>query len=94
MKHKKVVYIGVNLTPNERRDALHGLENAITNVQRDWIVAGNFNAKVFRCSEDRTDSRGRCVMGVVSLFELMVLKTDSTSTFRRPVYKDTIQNIF
>ncbi|XP_035740321.1 uncharacterized protein LOC118449627 [Vespa mandarinia] len=97
VRHNSATYVSVYLTPNDRIDdfqiKLDVLENALREMQGDLIVAGDLNAKALDWGEARPDSRGRRIMEVASRLELSVLNTGSTSTFRRPGYRETIPDV-
>ena len=97
VRHRNTHYISVYLTPNqtteEYKARLDGMEDAIREMQGELLVAGDFNAKAVEWGEGRTDTRGRQILEMASRLELIVLNTGTTSTFRRPGYRETIIDI-
>ena len=97
MKHKQTYYVSVYLTLNqslnEYKAALEGLEDAVRDIQGELVIAGDFNAKAPDWREARSDSRGRLVTDMTSRLDLVVLNQGTTTTFRRPGYRETIIDI-
>ncbi|XP_035737492.1 uncharacterized protein LOC118448395 [Vespa mandarinia] len=62
-------------------------------MQGDFIVAGDLNSKALEWGEARPISRGRRTLEVASRLELSVLNKGSTSSFRRPGYRETIPDV-
>ncbi|XP_046837586.1 uncharacterized protein LOC124432619 [Vespa crabro] len=97
VRHKSATYVSLYLTPSDWIDdfqtKLDDLEDALRERQGDLIVAGDFNAKALEWVVARPDSRGERIMELVSRLQLSVLNTGSTSTFRRPRYRETIPDV-
>ncbi|XP_035742250.1 uncharacterized protein LOC118450547 [Vespa mandarinia] len=97
VRHNSTTYVSVYLTPNDRIDyfqiKLDDLEDELREIHGDLIVAGDLNAKALEWGEARPDYRGRRIMEVASSLVLSVLNTSSTSTFRRPDYRETIPDV-
>ncbi|XP_035737495.1 uncharacterized protein LOC118448397 [Vespa mandarinia] len=97
VRHKSTTYVSVYLTPKDRKDdfqiKLDDLEDALREMQGDFIVAGDLNAEALEWRMARPDSIEKRFTEVASRLELSVLNTGSTSTFRRPGYRETITDV-
>ncbi|XP_057335082.1 uncharacterized protein LOC130673885 [Microplitis mediator] len=86
VKSSDVTYVSCYFTPNERiadfQAKLDGLEDAVREMEGELVVAGDFNA-----------SRGGRLSEMVSRVGLVVLNTCSSTTFRRPGYRETIIDV-
>ena len=97
MRYEQTYYVSVYLTPSqsisEYQTGLEGLEDAVRDIQGELVIAGDFNAKAPDWGEAQSDSRGRLVTNMASRLDLVVLNQGTTTTFRRPGYRETIIDI-
>lgn len=97
VKSKRVTFVSCYFTPNERigdfRQKLQELEDSLRETDGDTIVAGDLNARALEWGMPQPDSRGKLIMEMVARLGLIVLNTGTTSTFRRPGYRETIPDI-
>ncbi|XP_053597652.1 uncharacterized protein LOC128668525 [Microplitis demolitor] len=97
VKSSEVTYVSCYFTPNERiadfQAKLDGLEDAVRDMEGKLVVAGDFNAKALEWGEPWPDSRGGRLLDMVSRVGLVVLNTGSSTTFRRPGYRETIIDV-
>ena len=97
MKYEQTYYVSVYIRPSqsisEYQTALEGLEDAARDIQGELVIAGDFNAKAPYWGEPQSDSRGRLVTDMASGLDLVVLNQCTTTTFRRPGYRETIIDI-
>lgn len=75
------------------RQKLVNMENAISKFNGEIIVAGDFNAKSAEWDADFSDTKGNEVADISARLGLIVLGTESTTTFRRPGYQESILDI-
>ena len=68
-------------------------EDPLREMEGNLIVAGDFNAKAVEWGMDRSDTRGKPDVEMVSILGLVVLNTGTTTTFHRPGYSETIFDI-
>ena len=97
VKSEKLTLVSCYFTPNEPiadfQAKLDTLEDVIQNTEGRVVVAGDFNARALEWGMPHLDSRGKRIMEMVSRQGLIVLNKGTTSTFRRPGYRETIPDI-
>ncbi|XP_074099924.1 uncharacterized protein LOC141528002 [Cotesia typhae] len=97
IKTPKTYFVSVYLSPNEGisvfRQKMANIEDTIGKFNGEVIVAGDFNAKPAEWDAEPSDTRGDEVADFAARTDLIVLNTGSTTTFRRPGYRESILDI-
>lgn len=97
VKCTRFTIVSCYLTPNEGiasfREKVDELEDTLRELDKDVIVAGDFNAKSPAWGSSRNDSRGKYILEMAARLCLTVQNIGSVSTFRRPGYTETIPDI-
>lgn len=92
-----VTYMSVYLSPNcsadEYRRKLEALEDALTELPNEKIVAGDFNARATEWGMPQTNTRGRLLLEMAAKLNLVVLNTGASPTYRRPGWGNSIPDV-
>lgn len=90
-------YVSVYLSPNEGiaefYRKLEGLEDCIRDMDGEFIIAGDFNAKALEWGMGWTCNRGSGVIEMAARLGLTILNTGTVPTFRRSGCRGTIIDI-
>lgn len=86
-------YLSPNITLVSYCEKLESLDEFIVKLEKQVILAGDFNAKSEEWGEDRNDVRGRELAEMAARLNLIILNTGSVTTFRRPGRKESILDI-
>lgn len=69
------------------------LEDGIRDLPGDVVVAGDCNARTVERGMTQTNKRGRLLLEMAEMLDLVVAKTGSTSTYRRPGFGNSISDV-
>ncbi|XP_058802594.1 uncharacterized protein LOC131670739 [Phymastichus coffea] len=92
-----VTYVSVYLTPNctmaVYEEKVGKLEDALTGLPGDFVVAGDMNARAVEWGMTTTDKRGRLLLEMAARLDLVVVNQGTTTTYRRPGFGYSIPDV-